>query len=350
MAEHVTRFSGQSFERMKQRILFWDIIKCVAMFLVVWGHCLQNMTTDASYFTRDLISECIISCHMALFMLVSGYFAYSSLFRSFQEVMSKRAIQILLPSVSWFVIIRSASLFASGQLFSWYGIRELTIGNLSSFWFLKALFMCYLIVMLGAKFYRVNKNLVIVYVAVLIVCGEWLNYSSTISMLPFFLCGLLLRRFENWIFTHSTAITSLAGIIWVVMLQVFDIADYSIYHQPFTLDTGGVISLLIRTSIGVTGSFFGLLLMRRIFEHNDTRIARFLADVGSMTLGIYCIQVIFAEVASKSVASYIDHLSRWSYDLVVTPIYAILVMVVCVTLISLITKNKFSRLLLLGEK
>lgn len=44
------------------RILYWDIAKAIAIFFVVWGHCLQNMTMDKDYWLVDRLSQFIIFC------------------------------------------------------------------------------------------------------------------------------------------------------------------------------------------------------------------------------------------------------------------------------------------------
>lgn len=334
---------------MKQRILFWDITKSFAIFLVVWGHCLQNMTTTGNYFSTSLTCEVIISFHMALFMLVSGYFAYSSLSKPFGDVMKKRAVQLLLPSVTWFLIIRSMSLMASGQLFSMYGLKELITGSLTSLWFLKALFVCYLIVMIGASLYRKSIYLLPIYIIGVYAIGEQLNYSSTISMLPFFLGGLILRKYEGWIFSHSAPIFALSCVIWMYMICSFDIPDYSIYHHPFALNGEGNFAMVLRTVAGLSGALTSLLAIRALCRNRESSVMKALAKVGSMTLGIYCIQVLFAEVGSRFFAPYLDQLPRVFYDLIITSAYSIVVIAICVGLIIIIRTSKYSRLLLLGE-
>lgn len=68
-----------------------------------------------------------------------------------------------------------------------------------------------------------------------------------------------------------------------------------------------------------------------------------------MTLEIYCIQVLLAEIACKKFALYLDSLPRVLYDLIITPAYNIVVIAICVGLIMIIRKYKYSRFSLLGE-
>lgn len=42
-------------EILKKRIAFLDVLKAFAIFLVVWGHSLQNLTADRSYWEMTLV-------------------------------------------------------------------------------------------------------------------------------------------------------------------------------------------------------------------------------------------------------------------------------------------------------
>lgn len=91
--------------RTGDRIAYWDIAKAVAIFCVVWGHCLQNMTSDTNYWLTDTLCKFIYAFHMPLFMIISGYFAYSSLFKPITKTIKKKIIQLLVPSVAWYLVI-----------------------------------------------------------------------------------------------------------------------------------------------------------------------------------------------------------------------------------------------------
>lgn len=62
---------------MKQRILYWDVIKFFAIFLVVYGHVIQYLNPSGRSLWDSFIGESMVSFHMPLFMIVSGYFARS---------------------------------------------------------------------------------------------------------------------------------------------------------------------------------------------------------------------------------------------------------------------------------
>lgn len=344
---------------MKERIQYWDICKGLAMFLVVWGHCLQNLTTDNGYWLSDSASEIIISFHMPLFMLVSGYFAYSSLWKTFSQVMGKKVVQLLLPSVVWGLIVSSAAMLVHRD-FSAERFQYILTITLYSFWFLKALFMCYLITMIGAYAYR--KWYVwglLVVVLLLLLAGEPLNYSSTISMLPFFCAGLFLKRYENEIFGRPKSFLIGSVFIYAICMTIWQSGDYNLYLHPFTWNLGGVKCMLIRSLIGISGSLAVILMIKYISQKKVyVKFWNLMAHIGSMTLGIYLIQVMLAEGTLKVFSRYVDDLilrlpimfQTFTYDLIITPLVACLVIGVCVPTIYVIRCNKTSKFLLLGEK
>lgn len=85
-----------------KRITFIDNLKCFAIICVMIGHALQYLFGES---LDDLMSFNIIyTFHMPLFMMISGYFAKSSLKLSIPEFFKKKFIQLLLPALAWSVI------------------------------------------------------------------------------------------------------------------------------------------------------------------------------------------------------------------------------------------------------
>ena len=56
-----------------KRIEYIDFIKGICIFIVVWGHTIQNMG-DGDEFWLNPVHQFICSFHMPIFMLVSGFF------------------------------------------------------------------------------------------------------------------------------------------------------------------------------------------------------------------------------------------------------------------------------------
>ena len=50
-----------------------DFVKGIAIFLMLWGHCIQFCAVGDFDFFENWVFKLIYSFHMPLFMLVSGY-------------------------------------------------------------------------------------------------------------------------------------------------------------------------------------------------------------------------------------------------------------------------------------
>lgn len=343
---------------MKERVLYWDVCKAIAIFLVIWGHSLQNLTTDNNYWLEDGISQILISFHMPLFMIISGYFAYSSLQKSFALVIRKKVVQLLLPSVVWGIIISSIAM-AFHCDFTLSRLLYIAENTIYSYWFLKSLFMCYFLVMLGTYIYRWGRiGAIIVFTIFLLGIGEYLNYASTISMIPFFCFGLLLRRYENMIFNNAKIIVTLSICIYCFCMTTWRSEDYNIYLHPFAWRGEELKCYLIRCLIGISGSVILIFFVRYIHIKNAvSRISAFLADIGTKTLGIYLIQALFAEGVFKMFAIQVDifmanipnAINPIVYDFVITLIAACSVLLLSILIIGIIRKSRIGKFCLLGE-
>ena len=93
-------------ETSKARIPYLDFLKFFAIGSVLLGHSVEQLTGN-DYWDNPIWSF-IYTYHMPLFMLLCGYFFGSSLKLTFGELLKKKFVQLLLPSVTAFVIVWTA--------------------------------------------------------------------------------------------------------------------------------------------------------------------------------------------------------------------------------------------------
>lgn len=346
--------SSKTQNQESVRLAHWDMAKAVAIFLVVWGHCLQNMTHEADYWLTDSLSQLIISFHMPLFMVISGYFAYNVLHRPIHATLLKKAKQLLIPSITWYLVIALAAMIFNRD-FRWERAGDIVSTLPFSLWFLKSLFMCYFITLIGSVLYRWKRWTVAAYALVIFAAGEWLNYVSTISMLPFFLAGIALHSREKMVFENGKIAATLCAMVFCALFLLWDGVDYNLYINPFA-HREGYKSFIIRCLIGLSGAVVMILAVcwgtRRFVVGNNL-----IAKLGTMTLGVYCIQVLLAEGLFKSFATRVATINPFYsvayrnmfYDYVVTPLAAIAVIAICWLTIKVLKKSRVTRLLFLGE-
>lgn len=79
----------------RNRILYLDVVKAIAICLVCIGHAKYLVTLDKS----SVVNDWIYSFHMPLFMLLSGYFSAHALQQPFGKFVKKKALQLLVPAV-----------------------------------------------------------------------------------------------------------------------------------------------------------------------------------------------------------------------------------------------------------
>ena len=83
---------------MCNRLTYIDIIKGLAILLVVLGHAIQAINDD---FDSSLLFRYIYSFHMPLFMAVSGFLSYKPAHR---QSIYKRFYQLMIPFFCWMIV------------------------------------------------------------------------------------------------------------------------------------------------------------------------------------------------------------------------------------------------------
>lgn len=118
-----------------RRIKWIDALKLFAIFLVLWGHSVQYLSS-APYAENPLFRT-IYSFHMPLFMMLSGFLGGTLLSRNIREVVRDKGRRLLVPVVSF------------GMLWGLLDIpdapRRIVVFWIDSLWFLKSAFLCVVI-------------------------------------------------------------------------------------------------------------------------------------------------------------------------------------------------------------
>lgn len=89
-----------------QRLQSMDALKFFAIFLVLWGHCVQYLISGE--FADKPVYRHIYSFHMPLFMMLSGFFFAMTCRRGFWKLSVKKFRQLLLPVLCWILIFTIA--------------------------------------------------------------------------------------------------------------------------------------------------------------------------------------------------------------------------------------------------
>lgn len=352
-------------EIVKKRIVFLDVLKAIAIFLVVWGHSMQNLTTDKSYWEYDACIQVIYSFHMPLFMMISGFFSTSLLKRGLWDVIKKSFIRLIVPSVTWHIGV-SVLLFVVVTLASshidWNKLQSIALASFSAFWFLKALFLVQIFSCLFAYLFRKYKSILAISGGVIsifvLICflPVAINFVCWFSMLPFYLLGLMVRQYAEKCEEYEQLLMWACLSIFLVLVCIWPHVTFDIYSNPIACSWDSLLAFLKRTLVGSAGSLFCYFALKRLLARSTRHYPRIEA-VGTMTLGIYIIQRYIVERGAVHLGGQMDALlssisfvSRTIlYDLFITPAFSLVVIAISYWLILRIRTNKKLKTLLLGE-
>lgn len=333
----------------KTRIPYLDFLKFFAIACVLLGHSVEQ--TTGNDFWDNPIWEFIYTYHMPLFMMLCGYFFSSSLKLTFWEMFKKKFGQLMIPSISAWLIMY---LFVTLTDFNPYPeIVDISWpGFMNALWFLKSVFFCYLIGWIFIKTFKsvwlsaVTSSIIALFLP---VC----NIDSINFMLPMFWMGHLFHLHQTWIDYHRKAmlIGSLFAFIamlpfWSGRLTVYMIPIQIFNWTTLNIDGYNLGITIYRMAIGMAGSMFFFLLSPLIYNQiTDWRITPTLNQLGKCTLGLYWTQTFLLECTWHTIGLYVSTPATF----IVGPVIAIVEMAICYHAILLIRKNKYTRLLFLGE-
>lgn len=278
----------------------------------------------------------ITSFHMPLFMTLSGLFARNSFRASFKDYFMKRGRQVLLPCLSWSLIIFAVIVILGGDL-QIYTIKSFAINSL---WFLKSVFVCGI---LGFIAFKSQRNRVM-WVVLTLLLSQVILIWNVFIMYPCFLFGICIFKYLSWILKYKCLVLVISGLLFMVFsLYVsfspnFWVRDQGIREALFS----GTLSLMdnalflmkvilkryFQLFIGLLGSSFFITLFFLLFTGLRNVYLLNLAKLGQYTLGVYVIQSLILEtILVRWISFSSDYF--WSFDFVIAPLISLLIVYVC---------------------
>lgn len=209
-----------------KRLEYIDLCKCFAIFCVLLGHSVQYCGNGTP--TDNFLWSGIYAFHMPLFMMLSGFFLGKSFTLSFKEFLIKKIRQLIIPSILFYLCINlPIELIHRAHGFSPY---EFSLSLIRSVWFLKALFVCYILAYLSKKLMKndIIASLISIFV---VFCIGHIKLFNVYAMLPFFWCGYFFSKHKETIYAHQRAVLSISAIISCLLLSFWK-GSYTVYFTP----------------------------------------------------------------------------------------------------------------------
>ncbi len=271
-------------EKMK-RSMEIDTLRGIACILLVFFHTVGSTPTEGLRVPEgnwlQQFNEILVYFRMPLFSFISGY-VYA--FRPYQGNASgfvkgkvRRLLVPVLTVGTFYALVQYLTPGANAAVENWWLLHIRPVGH---FWFLEALFLIFLVVILleHLKILSTVTGFALVWIvsAVLFGVPDFTNYFGTrgaLYLMPFFLAGLACKRFEiGGNMTRFLAAAALVGGLAVVILL------------PENMKQADALAALASVAIGVSA---GLLLLRSGWRSVS------LAYIGGYSFAIYLLHVFF---------------------------------------------------------
>lgn len=283
-------------EKTRKRNQFVDIMRGIAMLLVVLQHTMSGCTIGAE---KTFVFNIAWSLQMPLFILISGYVTkYSrpiSDGKGLWKYIKRRTIAYMLPWAVWSFLVRGVLLGQS----SFFNIKNLLWNMDSGYWFLATIWTISTI--FGSVSFiaeRVSKRNILKKQIMLLVCyltgmallvgiGALLGMSFfaiklTLYYMPFYYAGYLYGQLDDKIMESENGKRVIDCVVAVCFaIWLFVILRYSLYEMS---DSG--FAIILRAATSLSGCIAMCGLCKGIFS-NKIGGGKILAWIGEHSLEVY---------------------------------------------------------------
>ena len=327
----------------ESRNQFVDIMRGVAMLLVVLGHTMTGCTADSQ---KSFLFNIIWSLQMPMFILISGYVTkYSRPISDSKELwryVKRRTIAYMLPWAVWSFFVRGIIFGQDGFL----NIRNLLWNMDSGYWFLATIWTISMIFGIASFIAeRLSKKNVLKKQVVLLMCylvgmvvlagiGILLGLSFfaiklTLYYMPFYYAGFLYGQFDDKIMESENGkkiVDCVAAMCFAIWLYV--IFRCSLYEMA---DSGFAIALRAITSLA------GCIAVSELSKGFFSRYTGggMLSWVGKHSLEIYMVHGLLLNILKSDVLVQFNSIKGY----LLTASNFILTVGLCAIVICLLSQN-----------
>lgn len=354
----------------RQRNVFVDALRGIAMFLVLWGHSIQFFCAGEFDFFENPVFRFIYSFHMPLFILISGYSFYWSCKKDLKTILKKQLaglgiVLLVWNSVQWaFSLLHTA--YYGRKLSVWYCVKQ-WITNMCGLWFLWSILIFSVAVAILYKKTKGPKSFgggyLLIWIVMCILPGQIEPAKPyNIWLFPYFLTGFLFHAYRDKIHSRWLSLRYISLPVFPVLLHFFHRRDYIYTSEinPFSSEYGimGQIGIdIFRWIIGLVGSVFVITILLFLYKNvmgESCKVWSFWGNIGQYTMQIYVMQsfvlstiinLLYIKVTSD-IGYNILAQNMVLYNFVWTPLISALLMAVFTTVAECVGKKpKLSKML-----
>jgi len=336
---------------MKERLIYIDQLRGIAILLVVMGHFLQYNTVEA---TDNKLFSGIYSFHMPLFMFISGYVAFKttkiSIFDNYYAFLTKKATSLLLPFFAWPLLVNKFFFTNEFNYDFITTLRLLVTDPRIELWFLWYLFflsILYSVFLLVSSLIN-KRNSIIIDACIVIgllallfllhVLHVAVYIDSFIQYFGFFFVGVFLAKYDVLQkIVLNINIFSIFLITFIVLCQQYSFNDPDFHSAGFNL----ILKVVISTS-----AIAALYYIVRNIRWNSY-LDRVLRLWGTYSIVIYTTHFSFIEILSKQ---YLLPPMHVFFLIIIDLSISILIILACMAIFRIVELSPPLNLFLYGNK
>lgn len=348
---------------IKQRLHHFDVIKGIAILLVVMGHV---MIMGIHQIDRAFLFKLISRIHMPLFFFISGYFCYKTTTDGkiiIPNIISK-AKQLLIPffcvSTLWIYYFPHSGI-ESPLNSTWSGLYSDVWKN--GYWFTFTLFELICIYSSIITILNKLKNSLIQVVVLIMLCvsvyfislyidseiNSILSLSLVVQYMPIFFVGIIAKKYNktfNSLLTNNISITT-ALILGSILMY------YTCYYWEFPIDslfTLEFATILVQISVVLVFlSVIKPLCESEFSKENPPKYLKILEYFGKESLAIYLLHYFFLFPMTAFRQPLIDMGLGFTPLLIISMVTAIVIIAIVLCVKSILCRSKLLSILLLGK-
>ena len=363
-----------------KRYLLIDLAKAITILLVVWGHMIQYLHGTEYDYLNDLIFKWIYGFHMPAFALVSGFLYSKSRKTEFGKSIVRKSKQLLLPVISWALVLTILDCFfnilmhepnSGGFFFNRFFTR-----CLNDLWFLKGIFICFLLVILVEKTAGMSSAGVFLLTLIALSTFFWpraCKFHFYGFLVPFYFVGYIVgkrindpNRIErnkgdniNQSINQSIKYLILFVVLFVLYLLLLSLfqKEHYIYTSGLALfeSTYGVYvqiwNDLFRFVMGILGCSMLITGCHAIQSRIPQRVFVWIIKISSSTLAIYVISasmfMYFPQLLQRlKLNGVLSRIPDYPMDVAILLPLSLIMIVFCMVFSHILSKGRISVLFL----
>lgn len=323
------------------RIVYFDLIKCIGIICVIYGH----VELFGFGISGSVATDLIYTFNMPLFFFVSGYLAFKSrktmgyYISNVWKKFSMLLIPTLVFSLFWALAHKTEVDFTNG-----YGI----------YWFGCALLECFVIYYMVSIVTKTDKQQLVL-MAFLSIAGiaylstgvgdkylEVIELNHFTKYLHFFTLGMLARYFSKY---YTRVLDS--EVLRTIGVGLFFILFFTLRYE------GLFPVIILRFLNDIVLRYFGLFVsVMFLFESSkhlnfEGKFAKIVSIVAENSFGIYLLQYFFLpDFRGQLWFSNIDSFTMF----IICMLFTLICMVICLGVIAVLSKSRFLCRYVLGKR